>query len=80
VTYETMKGRILKHKRVWMVAAVVVLVAGHGAFLHYISSHVALSTAMVSGVIILVAVKLIVIKHRGASSPLRTLSRRWSRH
>ena len=80
MTYETMKGNILKHKRVWMAVAVVVLVAGHGAFLHYISSRVALSAAMMSGVIILVAVKLIVIKHRGASGPLHALSRRWSRH
>jgi membrane protein YdbS with pleckstrin-like domain len=53
---------------------VVILIAGHGILLYYISSHMALSSAVVSGVIILV-----VIKHLGLLGPLYVLFRRRSR-
>ncbi len=58
--------------RVWMVpVGVVILMLGHGVVLYYVSSHVALSAAAVSGVIVLV-----VIKHLGWLAPLYTLFRR----
>jgi hypothetical protein len=75
-----MKGNIFKHKYVWLLVAVVLLIVGHGAFLYYISSHVALAAVMVAGVIILAGIKLIVIKHRGSSGHLHALFRRWPRH
>jgi hypothetical protein len=74
-----MKGNIFKHKRVWLLAVVVGLIAGHGAFLYYISAHVAV-VVMVSAVIFMAAVKLIMIKHRGSSGHLHALFRRWPRH
>jgi len=63
-----------------LLAVVVVLVAGHGALFYYLPSRIALSAAMVSGIILLVALKLIVIQHRGVSGALHTLFRRQSRH
>ena len=61
--------------RAWMLmAGVVILVAGHGVSLYYVSSHVALSAAVVSGVIILV-----VIKHLGLLGPVSALFRRRAR-
>ena len=75
MTYETMKENFLKHNRVWLVVAVVLLIAGHVTLLYYISSHVALAAIIIPGVLILAAIKLIVIKHRrapsGSHSPLR---------
>jgi hypothetical protein len=59
----------------WILpVGVVILIAGHGILLYYISSHMALSAAVVSGVIILV-----VIKHLGLLGPLYVLFRRRSR-
>jgi membrane protein YdbS with pleckstrin-like domain len=59
----------------WIIpVGVVILIAGHGIFLYYISSQIALSAAVVSGVIILV-----VIKHLGLLGPLYVLFRRRSR-
>ena len=71
-----MNGHNLLSMRHWMVLVViaVVLIAGHGIFLYYISSYMALSAAVVSGVIILV-----VIKHLGLLGPLYVLFRRRSR-
>jgi hypothetical protein len=54
-----------------LLVGVIILIAGHGIFLYYISSHMALSAAVVSGVIILV-----VIKHLGLLGPLYILFRR----
>jgi hypothetical protein len=75
-----MKGNILPHKRAWMVAAIILLIAGHGALFYYLSSHLAFSAAMIGGVIVLLALKLIVIKHRGLSGALHTLFHRRPRH
>jgi hypothetical protein len=74
-----MKGEIFKHRHVWLLVAVVILIVGHGVFLYYLSSHVAVAV-MVSAVIIMAAVKLILIKHRGSSGHLHALFKRWLRH
>jgi hypothetical protein len=61
--------------RAWMLmAGVITLIAGHGIILYYFSSHIALSAAVVSGVII-----LFVIKHLGLLGPVYTLFRRRAR-
>ena len=52
----------------------IVLIAGHGIILYLASSHMALSTAAVLGVIILV-----VLKHVGLLGPLYALFRWRSR-
>jgi hypothetical protein len=70
-----MKGNILPHKRVWLVAAIILLIAGHGALVDYFSSRLGISAAMVGGIIVLLLLKLILIKHRGLSGALRTLFR-----
>ena len=57
-------GRLLK-RTLLLSAAVVVLIAGHGIVLYYVSTHAALSAGIVSGVIVLV-----VIKHLGLLGPL----------
>lgn len=51
--------------------AIVALIASHGIILRYISSHTTLSTAVVSGVIVLVA-----IKHVGLLGSILALLRR----
>jgi membrane protein YdbS with pleckstrin-like domain len=72
---EAMKRHGRLRARAWMLmAGVVILVAGHGVILYYVSSHVALSAAVVSGVIILV-----VIKHLGLLGPVSALFRRRAR-
>jgi hypothetical protein len=59
----------------WILSVgVIILIASHGIFLYYISSHMALSAAVVSGVIF-----LMVIKHLGLLGPLYLLFRRRSR-
>jgi membrane protein YdbS with pleckstrin-like domain len=61
--------------RAWMLAVgAIILIAGHAVILYYFSSHVALSAAVVSGVIILV-----VIKHLGLLGPVYALFRRRAR-
>jgi hypothetical protein len=58
----------------WMLLAIaVVLVAGHGVILYYFSSHLALSSAVVAGVIVVA-----VIKHVGLLGSLYGLLRRRS--
>ncbi|MEO7985823.1 MAG: hypothetical protein ABI766_04765 [Gemmatimonadales bacterium] len=53
-------------KRVWMLPVlVIVLLAGHGVILYYVSSHVMLSAAVLSGAIV-----LLMIKHVGLLGPL----------
>lgn len=52
----------------------LILIAGHGIVLYYVSSHMALSAAIVSGVILLV-----VIKHLGLLGPAYALFRRRAR-
>ena len=58
--------------RVWMVPlGVVALILGHGAVLYYVSSHLALSGAVISGLI-----ALIVIRHLRWLAPLYSFFRR----
>ena len=70
-----MRGHSRLRARGWMLpVGVVILIAGHGIVLYYFSSHVALSAAVVSGVIILV-----VIKHLGVLGSTYALFRRRAR-
>ena len=58
--------------RAWMLlVGAIILIAAHGIILYYFSSHVALSAAVVSGLIILVA-----IKHVGVLGFVHALFRR----
>ncbi|HKA17928.1 MAG TPA: hypothetical protein VKN18_06385 [Blastocatellia bacterium] len=67
-----MKGHQLPRGRTWILLLIaVVLFGAHGVILYYVSSHLTLSAAVVSVVIILV-----VIKHLRLLSSLRGLSRR----
>jgi hypothetical protein len=61
------------HRRLWITLAVVALIVGHAGFFYYVSSHITFSVVMVSSVILLVAIKIIFIKHRGLSDALRSL-------
>jgi membrane protein YdbS with pleckstrin-like domain len=71
-----MNGHNRLRMRLWIaLVGVVVLIAGHGIILYYVSSRTALSAAIVLGVIVLV-----VVKHLGLLSPLYALVRRRSRH
>ncbi len=65
---------LLARRRFWILPILlVVLLAGHGAIMYYVSSHVMLSTAVLSGAVI-----LLVIKHLGLLGPVSALSR-WRR-
>jgi len=54
---------------------VVIFIAGHGTILYYVSSHVAVSAAVASGVIVVV-----VIKHLGLFGRLYRLFRQSRRN
>ena len=70
-----MTGHGRLRARAWMLmVGVITLIAAHGVILHYFSSHMVLSAAVVSGVIILV-----VIKHLGLLAPVYALFRRRAR-
>jgi membrane protein YdbS with pleckstrin-like domain len=72
---EAMRGPSRLRARAWMLpVGALILITGHGIVLYYVSSYVALSAAVVSGVIILV-----VIKHLGLIAPMYTLFRRRAR-
>jgi hypothetical protein len=59
-------------RRLWLALAIaVVLIAGHGVFLYYISSHMAVSAAVIAGVILLV-----LVKHLGLLGPLYAMLRK----
>jgi hypothetical protein len=59
------------HSRLWIALTVaVVLIAGHGVILYYVSSHMALSAA-IAGVI-----ALVVVKHLGLFGSLYALVRK----
>jgi hypothetical protein len=63
------------HKRLWIaLAGAAVLIAGHGVILYYVSSHLALSAAMIAAVI-----GLVVVKHLGLLGSLYAAARktRW---
>ena len=71
-----MNGHDRPRVRLWIVlVGVAALIAGHGIILYYVSSHTALSAAIVSGVLLLV-----VVKHLRLLGPLYALFRRRSRH
>jgi hypothetical protein len=57
----------------WLVVVVIAaaLIAGHGFFLYYLSSHLVFSAALASGLIVVVA-----IKHLGLLGSLYALIRR----
>jgi ubiquinone/menaquinone biosynthesis C-methylase UbiE len=72
---EPMSGHNRLRVRLWMaMLGVVVLIAGHGTILYYVSSHTPLSVAIFSVVIVLV-----VVRHVGLLSILHALFQRWSR-
>lgn len=63
------------HLRILILSVgTIVLVAGHGIVLYVASSHMALSTAAMLGVI-----ALVVLRHLGLLGPLFALFRRRSR-
>jgi hypothetical protein len=63
-------GRLLT--RTWLLPVLaVILIPGHGIVLYYASSHLALSTTIASGLMLLV-----VIRHLGGLGPLYALLRR----
>jgi hypothetical protein len=69
----TQHGRLLMRTLLLSMAAAV-LIAGHGFILYYVSSHMALSAAAISTLII-----VLVIKHLGLLGPLYALFQRRSR-
>ena len=70
-----MKGRSFLGGRIWILLVITVaLIAGHGFFLYYFSSHFALSAAVV------VMIAVVVIKHVGLLGSLYGLLQRRSRH
>ena len=64
---------VMKHTyRLWLwIAVAAVLMAGHGVILFYVSSHMAVSAAVIVGVILLV-----VVKHVGLLGPLYAMLRK----
>jgi len=71
-----MRGRSRLRARSWRVPlGVIILIAGHGIIVYYLSSHVALTAAAASGVIV-----LLVIKHLGLVGPVYALFRRARRN
>ena len=62
----------LGRRRVWVLPVlVIVLLAGHGIILSYVSSHMVLPAAVLLGVIM-----VLVIKHMGLLGPLYSRLRR----
>jgi len=63
----------MKHTgRLWLwIAVAAVLIAGHGVILYYVTSHMAVSTAAIAGVILLV-----LVKHLGLLGPLYAMLRK----
>lgn len=63
------------HNRLWIVlAGAAILIASHGIILYYVSSHLALSAAMIAAV-----TGLVVVKHLGLLGLLYAAARktRW---
>jgi ubiquinone/menaquinone biosynthesis C-methylase UbiE len=77
-TIDTMKGHSPRGRRWILPVIAVILIGGHGIILYYFSSHLALSFAVVLGLIILLVVKHLGL-FAGAFVPLYTLFRRRSR-
>jgi hypothetical protein len=60
-----MKGHNRLRVHAWIMAlGVVVLIACHGIILYYVTVHTVLSVAVVSGMIILVAIKYALFQRR----------------
>ena len=58
-----------------LLAGAMILIAGHGAIPYYVSSHLALSSAVIAGMVVLV-----VVKHLGLLGPLYAIWRKaWRR-
>jgi membrane protein YdbS with pleckstrin-like domain len=71
-----MKMPTRESKHAFLLAIVAIaLMAGHGVVLYYVSSHVAASAAIVSGMVLLV-----VVKHLGLIGALHAWWRRRLRH
>lgn len=63
---------LFARRRAWLLPVLlVVLLAGHGVLLYYVSVHVTLSAAVLSGAIV-----LLVLKHVGLLGPVYALFRR----
>jgi membrane protein YdbS with pleckstrin-like domain len=72
---EPEKGHGQLFRRGWILpAAIIALIAVHGIVLQYVMSHLALSTAAIAGVIVVVA-----IKHIGLLGPAYAWLRRYFR-
>jgi len=70
-----MKGHSFLSGRIWILLVItVVLIVGHGFFLYYLSSHFALSAAVVG------VIAVVMIKHVGLLGSLWGLLQRRSRH
>jgi hypothetical protein len=64
---------MMRPRRLWLALAIgAVIVATHGVLLYYISSHMAVSTAFLTGVFVLVA-----LKHLGLLGPFYAVLRKW---
>ena len=63
--------RVPGRRTTLVVGILTVLIAGHGIFLYYVSSHLVFSAAVVSGLIAVVA-----IKHLGLLGSLHAFVRR----
>ena len=60
------------HNQVWiLLTGAMVLIVGHGVILYYVSSHLALSSAVIAGV-----VAIVVVKHLGWIGPLYAVLRK----
>jgi hypothetical protein len=65
--------QIMKRRRLWLALALAaVLVPGHGVILYYVSSHLAVSTAVFAGVAVLFA-----LTHLGLLGPFYATLRKW---
>jgi hypothetical protein len=58
-----------------LLVGAMILITGHGVILYYFSSHLALSTGVIAGFVVLV-----VVKHFGLLGPLYALLRKAWRH
>jgi hypothetical protein len=74
-----MKAHSVFRKGIWVLLAVFVVIALHGIIFYYVTSHLVLSSGLIAGVIILVAIKLIVIKRWRLPGSVHALFRRHTR-
>ncbi len=74
-----MKAHRVFRKGIWVLLAVLVVIAVHGIIFYYVTSHLVLSAGLIAGVIILAAIKLIVIKRWRLLGTVHALFRRDTR-